>query len=60
MPCLPQAFMYIDEAHSIGAMGKTGRGCAEYAGVDPRDIDVMMGTFSKGFGASGGYIAASR
>lgn len=52
--------MYIDEAHSIGAMGKTGRGCAEYAGVDPRDIDVMMGTFSKGFGASGGYIAASR
>jgi serine palmitoyltransferase len=54
------AYVYLDEAHSIGAMGETGRGCAEYAGVDPADIDVMMGTFTKSFGAMGGYIAASR
>ena len=51
--------MYLDEAHSIGAMGKTGRGVTEYWGVDPADIDIMMGTFTKSFGASGGYIAAS-
>jgi serine palmitoyltransferase len=54
------AYVYLDEAHSIGAMGETGRGCAEYAGVDPADIDIMMGTFTKSFGAMGGYIAASR
>lgn len=54
------AYVYLDEAHSIGAMGHTGRGCAEYAGVDPADIDIMMGTFTKSFGAMGGYIAASQ
>ncbi len=51
--------MYLDEAHSIGAMGDTGRGVAEYWGVDPSDIDIMMGTFTKSFGAAGGYLAAS-
>jgi serine palmitoyltransferase len=54
------AFVYLDEAHSIGAMGPTGRGCAEYCGVDPNDIDIMMGTFTKSFGAMGGYVAASK
>ena len=49
----------MDEAHSIGAMGETGRGLVEYWGVDPNDVDVMMGTFSKSFGAAGGYIAAN-
>jgi serine palmitoyltransferase len=41
------AYIYLDEAHSIGAMGPTGRGCAEYCGVDTSDIDIMMGTFTK-------------
>lgn len=54
------AYVYLDEAHSIGAMGPTGRGCAEYTGVDTADIDVMMGTFTKSFGGMGGYIAASK
>lgn len=53
------AYVYLDEAHSIGAMGPTGRGCSEYCGVDPGDIDIMMGTFTKSFGGMGGYIAAS-
>ena len=30
----------------------------EYWGVDPADVDIMMGTFTKSFGAAGGYIAA--
>ena len=55
---LCQAYVYLDEAHSIGAMGATGRGVCEYWGVDPADIDIMMGTFTKSFGSSGGYIAA--
>ena len=51
--------MYLDEAHSIGAIGVSGRGVTEYWGIDPADIDIMMGTFTKSFGASGGYIAAN-
>lgn len=51
------AYIYLDEAHSIGAMGKTGRGIAEHLGVDTADIDVMMGTFTKSFGSCGGYVA---
>ena len=53
------AFVYLDEAHSIGALGATGRGCCEYTGVDPADIDILMGTFTKSFGGMGGYIASS-
>jgi serine palmitoyltransferase len=54
------AYIYLDEAHSIGAMGSTGRGCTEYTGVDPADIDIMMGTFTKSFAGMGGYIAANK
>lgn len=54
------AYVYLDEAHSIGAMGPTGKGCCEYTGVDPKDVDVLMGTFTKSFGAMGGYIAGSK
>ncbi|RLN26678.1 hypothetical protein BBJ28_00024394 [Nothophytophthora sp. Chile5] len=54
-----KAYIYVDEAHSIGALGKTGRGICEYSGVDPSEIDILMGTFTKSFGGMGGYIAAS-
>lgn len=54
------AYIYLDEAHSIGAMGPTGRGITEYCEVDTADIHVMMGTFTKSFGGMGGYIAASK
>ena len=55
-----KAYIYLDEAHSIGAMGPNGRGVTDYFGVDPDDIDIMMGTFTQSFGAAGGYIAASQ
>ncbi|VDP07736.1 unnamed protein product, partial [Heligmosomoides polygyrus] len=54
------AYLYLDEAHSIGAMGATGRGVVEYWGCDPKDVDILMGTFTKSFGAAGGYIAGSK
>ena len=38
-----RAYLYLDEAHSIGALGPTGRGVCEALGVDPKDVDVMMG-----------------
>ncbi|KAK6907432.1 serine palmitoyltransferase [Kwoniella mangroviensis CBS 10435] len=53
-------YLYVDEAHSIGAMGPNGRGVCDYFGVDPRDVDILMGTFTKSFGAAGGYIAGSK
>eukprot|EP00887_Chlorella_sp_A99_P007416 scaffold2.g7416.t1 len=52
-----KAYLYLDEAHSIGALGAGGRGVCEQAGVDPADVDIMMGTFTKSFGSCGGYIA---
>ncbi|XP_063371674.1 serine palmitoyltransferase 3-like [Cydia amplana] len=50
--------LYIDEAHSIG-LGPRGRGATDACGVSPRDVDVLMGTFSKSFPGTGGYIAGS-
>jgi len=55
-----KCYLYLDEAHSIGAVGKTGRGVCEYCGVDTKDIDILMGTFTKSFGAIGGYIAGKK
>uniref|UniRef100_A0A8C3IFY7 serine C-palmitoyltransferase n=1 Tax=Chrysemys picta bellii TaxID=8478 RepID=A0A8C3IFY7_CHRPI len=55
-----KAYLYLDEAHSIGAVGPTGRGVVEYFGMDPEDVDVLMGTFTKSFGAAGGYIAGKK
>jgi serine palmitoyltransferase len=52
--------LYIDEAHSIGAVGPRGRGVCDYFGVNPRDVDILMGTFTKSFGAAGGYIAGNK
>ena len=52
--------IYVDEAHSIGAIGEGGRGVCEYCQVDPADIDVLMGTFTKSFGSIGGYIASNK
>lgn len=44
---LLQFYLYIDEAHSIGALGPRGRGVCDYFNVDPREVDILMGTFTK-------------
>lgn len=55
-----RCYIYLDEAHSIGALGARGRGICDYWGVDPKEVDILMGTFTKSFGSVGGYIAGSR
>eukprot|EP00045_Choanoeca_perplexa_P010864 m.112831 g.112831 ORF g.112831 m.112831 type:complete len:501 (+) comp15421_c0_seq15:179-1681(+) len=55
-----KAYLYLDEAHSIGALGSSGRGVCQHYGCNVDDVDIMMGTFTKSFGAAGGYIAASQ
>ncbi|KAI0481034.1 serine palmitoyltransferase [Xylariaceae sp. FL0804] len=52
--------LYVDEAHSIGALGPRGRGVCDYFGIDPSRVDILMGTLTKSFGANGGYVAADQ
>ena len=52
-----KCFLMVDEAHSIGTMGATGRGMSEFFEADPNSVDLWMGTLSKSFGSCGGYIA---
>ena len=54
-----QALLMVDEAHSIGVMGRRGHGIGEQFGVNPADVDIWMGTLSKALGSCGGYIAGS-
>jgi len=55
-----RAMLMVDEAHSFGTMGATGRGIAEHFGVDARDVDIWMGTLSKSAASCGGYIAGGK
>lgn len=54
------AWLMIDEAHSIGCLGKTGGGIREHYNVASQDVELWMGTLSKSLGSCGGYIAGSR
>jgi 8-amino-7-oxononanoate synthase len=51
------AWLMVDEAHSLGVLGRRGYGIAEHFGVDPRRVDIWMGTLSKTLAGCGGYIA---
>ncbi|KAJ4195099.1 Aminotran-1-2 domain-containing protein [Fusarium falciforme] len=53
-------YLFIDEAHSVGALGPRGRGVCDYFGIDPSEVDILMGTLTKSFGANGGYVAADK
>jgi len=48
------ATLAVDEAHSLGVLGKRGRGLTEEAGVED-DVDCIVGTFSKSLGSTGGF-----
>jgi 8-amino-7-oxononanoate synthase len=52
--------LMVDEAHSFGILGRTGRGICEHAGLAPGSIDIRMGTLSKTLASCGGYIAGDR
>jgi 8-amino-7-oxononanoate synthase len=51
-------WLLLDEAHSIGVLGAEGRGLCEYTGVDPNEIDLIIGTLSKSFASCGGFVCA--
>lgn len=69
IPDLPQflhlkqqfnCILFVDEAHSIGVLGNTGRGLSEHFGVDPTLVDLWMGSLGKAFASAGGYIAGTK
>jgi len=53
------ATLVIDDAHGTGVMGKTGRGTSEHFGMKD-GVDICMGSFSKAFGMTGGFLSADR
>ncbi|MBQ4566700.1 MAG: aminotransferase class I/II-fold pyridoxal phosphate-dependent enzyme [Desulfovibrio sp.] len=52
--------LLVDEAHSLGVLGATGRGVHEYFGIEPGAVDMWMSTLSKSLCGCGGFIAASK
>ncbi|NPV14506.1 pyridoxal phosphate-dependent aminotransferase family protein [candidate division WOR-3 bacterium] len=50
--------LMVDDAHAVGVLGETGRGTAEYFGVED-EVDLIMGTFSKSFATIGGYVVGA-
>ncbi len=54
------AWLMVDEAHSLGVLGARGHGLFEKTGVDPKAVDIWMGTLSKTLASCGGYIAGAQ
>ena len=52
------ARVMVDDAHGLGVLGKNGRGTAEHFGLE-KEVDIIMGTFSKSLASLGGFMAAS-
>lgn len=55
-----EALLMVDEAHSLGVLGRQGLGCYEQQGIEPSQVDIWMGTLSKSLASTGGFIAARR
>jgi len=54
-----KAWLMIDEAHSVGVLGATGRGIEEHFGMEGT-VDIKMGTLSKTIPSVGGYVAGKQ
>ena len=55
-----KTLLLVDEAHSLGVLGRRGAGVGEHFNVDRTGVDLWMGTLSKSLASCGGYIAGTR
>lgn len=53
------AWLMVDDAHGMGALGSTGAGLCEEQGVSQNDVQILMGTLGKGIGTAGAFVAGS-
>jgi 8-amino-7-oxononanoate synthase len=54
------AWLVVDEAHSLGVLGETGHGILEYFNMSPDDVELLTGSLSKTIPAVGGFVAGKR
>jgi len=54
-----KAWLMVDDAHGLGVVGATGRGCCEHFGLGSNDVPVLVGTFGKAFGTFGAFVAGN-
>ncbi len=54
-----RAWLAVDDAHGLGVLGRTGRGCCEVYGLGEAEVPVLIGTFGKAFGSFGAFVAGS-
>jgi len=52
------AAVMVDDAHGTGVLGEEGKGTFEHFGLEPHDVDILMGTYVKAFGSVGGFVCA--
>ncbi len=55
-----QALLMVDEAHSLGVIGKRGMGVTDYFDISGSEIDILFGSLSKSFGTCGGFVAGCK
>ena len=55
----PDSWLMIDDAHGLGTVGKTGRGCLELSNATLDDVPILVGTLGKAFGTFGAFVAGS-
>lgn len=53
------AILYVDDSHAVGVLGPNGEGVSHLLGVQ-NDVDVIMGSFTKGFGSIGGFVVTNK
>jgi 8-amino-7-oxononanoate synthase len=53
------AWLAVDDAHGIGVVGATGRGCIEHFALTPTAVPVLIGTLGKALGTFGAFVAGS-